>query len=152
MDWTDAGHCWCADSASQPAQLAVQISQTVIPEYLVIEHIDPLATIDGDAMPKDIEVWAMIDLDQFSRAKDFEYAHFPNTGNEDPLTAWSFVKGRRVYLRAQRQRRWHSGLPVLKGAEQHEDRCRSRSYSCPHQLRLEGPYMLLPHSSLRPAA
>ena len=65
--WIDAGHCWCAGIRSAngtttiPADVAVRLAQFIVPQYVVLEHIDPSATTDPLAMPKDIEVWAGFD-------------------------------------------------------------------------------------------
>ena len=115
VGWTDAGHCWCADSASQPARLVVETGQTIIPQHLVLEHIDPAATIDPDSMPKDLEVWAMVDDSLLARAKDFEFAHFPNTDKGQPLAAKGFVKiGEFTY----RHSRKDNGIQVYKFSDE----------------------------------
>ncbi|KAJ4294913.1 hypothetical protein N0V88_005152 [Collariella sp. IMI 366227] len=63
--WTDPGHCWCASILSinknvpKPADVVVRIAHNVIPQYLVLEHIDPSSTNDPLSMPKDIEIWAV---------------------------------------------------------------------------------------------
>ncbi|KAH8900088.1 hypothetical protein GQ53DRAFT_208649 [Thozetella sp. PMI_491] len=90
--WTEAGECWCADSASRPAEIAVQLADTIIPQHIVIEHIDPAATIDPGATPQDIEVWVAVDKDRLDKAQSFQAAHFPNTRPNDPLAAKNFVK------------------------------------------------------------
>ncbi len=116
VDWTDAGHCWCAaDSASQPARLVVETGQPIIPEHLVLEHIDPAATIDPESMPKDLEVWALVDESLLARAKDFEFVHFPYTEKGQPLAAKGFVKiGEFTY----RHSRKDNGIKIYKFSEE----------------------------------
>ncbi|KAL2196917.1 hypothetical protein P885DRAFT_36969 [Corynascus similis CBS 632.67] len=81
--WTDSGHCWCAATLgarnrTHPATLAVRLAQFVIPQYVLLEHIDPAATTDPLAMPRDVEIWAMFDEHtRRERVLDWMAAQFP---------------------------------------------------------------------------
>ncbi|GAB1316574.1 hypothetical protein MFIFM68171_06784 [Madurella fahalii] len=81
--WVDAGHCWCAgiraaNGSTIPADVAVRLARVVIPQYIVLEHIDPAATNDPLARPKDIEVWAAFDEPaRRERVLDWMAAKFP---------------------------------------------------------------------------
>ncbi|KAK3934253.1 hypothetical protein QBC46DRAFT_400347 [Diplogelasinospora grovesii] len=65
--WEEAGECWCAGNiyhkdkngttTLRPADISVMLGSLVIPQNVVMEHIDPFATLDPGAMPKEIEVW-----------------------------------------------------------------------------------------------
>ncbi|EAQ87385.1 hypothetical protein CHGG_04004 [Chaetomium globosum CBS 148.51] len=81
--WSDPGHCWCAatlgnKNRTHPATLAVQLPRFVIPQQVLLEHIDPAATTDPLAMPRDVEVWARIeDPDHQDRVLDWMAVQFP---------------------------------------------------------------------------
>jgi hypothetical protein len=85
--WTDPGHCWCAgtksgnnknDNRTIPAILAVRLPRFVVPQHILLEHIDPAATTDPLAMPRDVEVWAMFDEHaRRERVLDWMAAQFP---------------------------------------------------------------------------
>lgn len=57
--WEEDGECWCAGHKedTHTADLAIFTAEVVIPQYLVVEHIDRDSTFDPDSMPKDIEFW-----------------------------------------------------------------------------------------------
>ncbi|KAK3390182.1 hypothetical protein B0H63DRAFT_446325 [Podospora didyma] len=94
--WEDAGQCWCAGvhgpSGTQvAADLAVQLHSFVVPEALVIEHINPSATIDPQAVPKDMQVWVRIDeYDRRKAAENYMSVHFEGY-LKDPLFAKGLV-------------------------------------------------------------
>lgn len=96
--WEDAGHCWCAgnkfeDPETHPADINIRLAHSIIPESVVMEHIDPDATLDPKAMPKDIEVWALVD--EYTRRKhawDFMFAQWPDTPRGHPLMTKGFLK------------------------------------------------------------
>lgn len=81
--WVDAGHCWCAgiganDGSTIPADVAIRLARVVVPQYIVLEHIDPAATNDPLARPKDIEVWAAFaEPTRRERVLDWMAAKFP---------------------------------------------------------------------------
>ncbi|KAK0627544.1 hypothetical protein B0T14DRAFT_138622 [Immersiella caudata] len=82
--WEEPGHCWCAaiigvDNSTYPADVGVQTANLVIPEFIVLEHINPAETNDPEAMPKEVEVWAYIIEPQREKAKDWAVASFPRT-------------------------------------------------------------------------
>lgn len=96
--WEEAGHCWCAgnkfdDADHHPADINIRLARAVVPENVVMEHIDPAATLDPKAMPKDVEVWALVDEHtRHRRARDFMFASWPATPKEHPLLAKGFLK------------------------------------------------------------
>ncbi|KAK4099196.1 hypothetical protein N658DRAFT_170780 [Parathielavia hyrcaniae] len=81
--WSEPGHCWCAAvlgdrNRTNPAVLAVHLPQFVIPQHVVLEHIDPASTTDPLAMPRDVEVWAMFDEHaRKERVLDWMTAQYP---------------------------------------------------------------------------
>ncbi|KAK3312351.1 hypothetical protein B0H66DRAFT_486318, partial [Apodospora peruviana] len=97
--WEEAGHCWCAGTrvnatTSRPADLAVRLANYVAPQHVVVEHIDPAATLDGDAMPKGIEVWARFDeYGLRERVRDWSTLQFPDSEKRNPeLVGKGFVQ------------------------------------------------------------
>ncbi|KAB5577897.1 hypothetical protein GE09DRAFT_1087715 [Coniochaeta sp. 2T2.1] len=97
--WEEAGHCWCAGAnqpsnpAPQPADINIRLARPVVPTNIVMEHIDPAATLDPLAMPKDMEVWVMMDdPERLVKAKDFMFSQFPDTARDHPLLAKWYVK------------------------------------------------------------
>jgi len=85
--WDEAGNCWCAaisgsNNHTFPADLGIQVANLVIPEYIVLEHINPAATNDPDAMPKEVEIWADVIEPQRDRVKDWAAVTFPRTYSE----------------------------------------------------------------------
>lgn len=96
--WEDAGQCWCAgnrfeDPETHPADINIRLAHAIVPENVVMEHIDPAATLDPKAMPKDVEVWAIVD--EHSRRKhawDFMFAQWPDTPKAHPLMLKGFLK------------------------------------------------------------
>lgn len=105
MDWEDAGHCWCGGAkldnftSTSPVDLSIRLAKHVIPENLVVEYIDPGATLDPKAMPKDIEVWGLVDVyPDRHRAWEFMWAHFATMERGHPLLEKGFIKlGQFVY-------------------------------------------------------
>lgn len=82
MDWSEDGDKWCAareinlEGKPHGYMLAVQLNQPVIPQQVVVEHILPGATIDPDARPRDIEIYAQIeDPEVRERVRDFSATH-----------------------------------------------------------------------------
>ncbi|KAM7207761.1 hypothetical protein V8F20_001803 [Naviculisporaceae sp. PSN 640] len=97
--WDEAGHCWCAGTQinathSRPADLFVHLGNFVIPQHVVLEHIDPEATVDPEAMPKDVEIWAHYDeYHRTSKMADFMEVHFPESRKKNPdLLAHGFYQ------------------------------------------------------------
>lgn len=96
--WIDAGHCWCAgiraaNGSTIPADVAVRIAKLVVPQYIVLEHIDPAATTDPLSMPKDIEVWAAFeDPVRRERVLDWMAAKFPEVGPDHRWVAQKLAK------------------------------------------------------------
>jgi hypothetical protein len=103
INWDDAGECWCGGgkeidihgetnhrskktiptASDNPVDIVIKLPETVTPEVLVIEHIDPAATLDPASMPKDMEVW--IHVEEHSRRRrvlDFMEVQFPGTDRD----------------------------------------------------------------------
>ncbi|KAI1463086.1 uncharacterized protein F4812DRAFT_464085 [Daldinia caldariorum] len=64
--WSEEGECFCAGKIVKGVPeitnaIGIMTSVAVIPQHLVVEHILPGSTLDPNAMPKDIEVWAYIE-------------------------------------------------------------------------------------------
>ncbi|KAK3715010.1 hypothetical protein LTR37_007500 [Vermiconidia calcicola] len=73
--WDEAADCWCANlSATRSAQVAVQINKKIYPITLVVEHVPAKGTIDIQAAPKDIEIWADVgnktEVERFQKVLD----------------------------------------------------------------------------------
>lgn len=59
--WNEPGDCWCAPESGGRSQIGILLPRPVIPQDLVVEHIPAEATLDGAAIPKDIELWVQIE-------------------------------------------------------------------------------------------
>lgn len=57
--WEEDGECWCAGHKedTHTVDLSIFTADFVIPQYLVVEHIDRESTFDPESMPQDIEFW-----------------------------------------------------------------------------------------------
>lgn len=57
--WEEDGECWCAGHKedTHTADLSIFTAEVLIPQYLIVEHIDRESTFDPESMPKDIEFW-----------------------------------------------------------------------------------------------
>ncbi|OAR02544.1 hypothetical protein LLEC1_06250 [Akanthomyces lecanii] len=82
--WTDEGDCWCAarsvNHRGNPhgAILAVILGHRIIPHHIVVEHIVAGATMDPDARPKEIEIYADVDAELRDLAREFSATHYPD--------------------------------------------------------------------------
>ncbi|KAK8042526.1 spindle pole body-associated protein sad1 [Apiospora phragmitis] len=94
--WTDEGQCFC--TGNDRNTLSVLLSRDITPQHLVVEHILPGATLDPEAMPREIEVWAYFEeLTLRSTVSAWSAAQFPDTPEEKTLNQ-GFVKvGHFVY-------------------------------------------------------
>ncbi|KAF5006269.1 hypothetical protein FDECE_7335 [Fusarium decemcellulare] len=101
--WSEEGDCWCAARSvnhrnnTYSAAISVQLGHLVVPEHVVIEHILPKMTTDGNARPKHIEVWASFeDPEERARVRDYAFTHIPDDNGawdfEAPNYGPSFVK------------------------------------------------------------
>ncbi|CAK7205408.1 hypothetical protein SEUCBS139899_008179 [Sporothrix eucalyptigena] len=103
--WEQDGDCWCGAakasrslskrgrSARGPTDIAIKLGMRILPQYFVVEHISPSATLDPGATPKDLEVWVQItDYAQQRPLQDWSMSQFPETDDDDPLFGWGFVK------------------------------------------------------------
>ncbi|EGS21890.1 uncharacterized protein CTHT_0037630 [Thermochaetoides thermophila DSM 1495] len=94
--WNEPGQCWCAgigpNGTKTPtfAQLAVRITDFIIPQYVVLEHADPQSLRDPDAMPKDVEVWALFDeYSRRQRVSEWSLAQYPRLNEDARMKAWN---------------------------------------------------------------
>lgn len=94
--WTDEGQCFC--TGKDRNTLSILLSRDITPQHLVVEHILPGATLDPDAMPREIEVWAYFEeLNLRESISSWSTAQFPDTPEEKTLNS-GFVKiGHFVY-------------------------------------------------------
>lgn len=90
--WQDEGDRWCGfhteDEYGRPhgVTLSVHLGHLVIPENIVVEHIHPNATIDPDARPRHIEVFARFDFKEDQElVRDYSSNKFPNH-----INGWDF--------------------------------------------------------------
>ncbi|KAL0930374.1 spindle pole body-associated protein sad1 [Colletotrichum truncatum] len=93
LRWEDEGECWCGQTTvdKQGQSLGVFISyllsHEIIPRHVVVEHILPSATLNPEARPKDMEVWAYIaEVTLRSRVEDFSASHFPAASRQKWLS------------------------------------------------------------------
>lgn len=95
--WEEDGECWCAGHKEDEhnADLSIFTAEVVIPQYLVVEHIDRDSTFDPGSMPKDIEFWIKAPGDSTQRSL-VEWSKKKWTGNPTlpamKLTEKGFVK------------------------------------------------------------
>lgn len=73
--WSEDGECWCAglsdsDNVTTSANLGIYTTDSVIPQYLVVEHIDAGASFDPKSTPRDIEFWIRAPQDKRARTLD----------------------------------------------------------------------------------
>ncbi|OAA66776.1 spindle pole body-associated protein sad1 [Niveomyces insectorum RCEF 264] len=106
--WEQDGDCWCAATTGSntgstqrhgaktdqnTADIAIKLGLRILPQYFVVEHINPSATLDPGAMPKDLEVWVQItEYNQRQLLQDWSSHHFPDTNMQNKLQGWGFVK------------------------------------------------------------
>ncbi|KAI2618075.1 hypothetical protein GGS26DRAFT_392544 [Hypomontagnella submonticulosa] len=89
--WTEEAECFCAGKtirgqAHAINSVAVLMSRSITPQHLVVEHILPGSTLDPEAMPRDIEVWAYIEeLNLRNELRTFSEMQF--TGAQAPAEA-----------------------------------------------------------------
>lgn len=84
LPWDDSGDGWCGantvDRHGKPngVALSIQLGRSITPEHIVVEHILPDATLEPDARPREIELWAQVDgVELQQRLLDFAASHFP---------------------------------------------------------------------------
>ncbi|KAK7927280.1 spindle pole body-associated protein sad1 [Apiospora marii] len=88
--WTDEGQCFCAGNDRNT--LSVLLSRDITPQHLLVEHILPGATLDPEAMPREIEVWAYFEeLNLRTSINSWSTTQFPDTPEEKTLNS-GFVK------------------------------------------------------------
>ncbi|WEW56911.1 Mitochondrial fission protein [Emydomyces testavorans] len=55
--WDEHGDCWCVPDHPSEIQLAVLLGRPLVPEEVVVEHIQKEATLDPESAPRDMELW-----------------------------------------------------------------------------------------------
>ncbi|QVM07905.1 hypothetical protein D8B26_002601 [Coccidioides posadasii str. Silveira] len=55
--WEEHGDCWCVNDHTSEIQLAVLLGRPLVPEEVVIEHIQKEATLDPESAPREMELW-----------------------------------------------------------------------------------------------
>ncbi|KAI0379229.1 hypothetical protein F5Y04DRAFT_131077 [Hypomontagnella monticulosa] len=86
--WTEEGECFCAGQVHRGQTDSVNsmhllLSREIIPQHLVAEHILPGSTLDPEAMPREIEMWAYIEeVNLREELRAFSSMHF--TGAQAP--------------------------------------------------------------------
>jgi len=85
--WDEQGDCWCGAASRDGAgvQLGVMTARTLYPDEVVVEHVHHTATLDPGATPRQMELFARIDLkDQDAVAKVSE-KRFKDAPREEVL-------------------------------------------------------------------
>ncbi|KAI1801077.1 hypothetical protein F4811DRAFT_480606 [Daldinia bambusicola] len=116
--WSEEGECFCAGKTVKGVpqitnSIGIMTSRTVIPQHLVVEHILPGSTLDPNAMPKDIEVWAYIEeVTLREEVRAFSSNNMPDQlGVEAPTVPDGFVKiGHFTY----EQKDYGDGVQIFK--------------------------------------
>ena len=63
--WEEHGDCWCSPSNEADGfgtSLGVIMANSIYPDQVVIEHISPSAALQPGAAPRDMELFALIDI------------------------------------------------------------------------------------------
>ncbi|KAI1977625.1 hypothetical protein LOZ53_000254 [Ophidiomyces ophidiicola] len=55
--WEEHGDCWCVHNHPDEVQLAVLLGRPLVPDEVVIEHIQKEATLEPESAPRDMELW-----------------------------------------------------------------------------------------------
>ncbi|KAJ5817589.1 hypothetical protein N7447_007597 [Penicillium robsamsonii] len=56
--WEEVGDCWCSAPRNGTTQLSVLLGRDIVAEELVVEHIPVGASLEPQAAPRTIELWA----------------------------------------------------------------------------------------------
>lgn len=56
--WQEVGDCWCSASRGGSTQLSVLLGRDIVAEELVVEHVPLGSTLQPEAAPRTIELWA----------------------------------------------------------------------------------------------
>ncbi|KGO77607.1 Sad1/UNC-like, C-terminal [Penicillium italicum] len=56
--WEEVGDCWCSAPRNGTTQLSVLLGRDIVAEELVVEHIPVGASLEPEAAPRTIELWA----------------------------------------------------------------------------------------------
>ncbi|KAJ5457834.1 hypothetical protein N7475_009222 [Penicillium sp. IBT 31633x] len=56
--WEEIGDCWCSAPRNGTTQLAVLLGRDIVAEELIVEHIPLGASLEPEAAPRTIELWA----------------------------------------------------------------------------------------------
>lgn len=106
LPWEQDGDCWCgatkgssksrspsSNNGKGPTDIGIKLGLRILPQFLVLEHISPSATLDPGATPKDLEVWIQItDYAQQRPLQDWSMSQFPDTDDREQLFGYGFVK------------------------------------------------------------
>ncbi|GKU03306.1 spindle pole body-associated protein sad1 [Fusarium langsethiae] len=92
LPWQEEGDRWCGSHAEDVegkphgVGLSIQLGHRVIPENIAVEHIHPNATMDPDARPRHIEVFAAFEFKEDQElVRDYSSNKFP-----DHINGWDF--------------------------------------------------------------
>lgn len=108
--WSEDGECWCAalangkndsssststsSSSSAYADVGIYTAESVIPQRLVVEHIDPGASFDPKSTPRDIEFWMRAPEDKRARTlAHWSKEQFPALRRPDAASRRLLAKG-----------------------------------------------------------
>ena len=56
--WEEVGDCWCSAPRNGTTQLAVHLGRDIVAEELLVEHVPVGASLEPEAAPRTIELWA----------------------------------------------------------------------------------------------
>ncbi|KAJ5872120.1 uncharacterized protein N7529_004473 [Penicillium soppii] len=56
--WEEVGDCWCSPTRNGTTQLSVLLGRDIVAEELQVEHIPVGASLEPEAAPRTIELWA----------------------------------------------------------------------------------------------
>ncbi|KAJ5492145.1 Sad1/UNC-like C-terminal [Penicillium expansum] len=56
--WEEVGDCWCSAPRNGTTQLSVLLGRDIVAEELVVEHIPVGASLEPEAAPQIVELWA----------------------------------------------------------------------------------------------
>lgn len=148
--WDDIGDCWCAPPGRGKAQLAILLPRRIYPTAITVEHIQPGASLDIAAAPKDMELWAQIHDEETREA--VANAAFPLLG-EDAIDSsnnlgpsyvrvgkwqYSIHKPNHVQTFAVNVDLEHFGAKVEKVVVRATSNWGGQDYTCFYRLRLFG--------------
>ncbi|CAG7992989.1 unnamed protein product [Penicillium salamii] len=78
--WQEVGDCWCSASREGSTQLSVQLGRNIVAEELVVEHVPLGASLEPEAAPRTIEVWARFRVNRHTTAAKAKLTPGANPG------------------------------------------------------------------------